>query len=55
MPEGKFLGAPATPAVESDRAGEAGRGFAAVSDLVSARTIRAEEEAGGARDQLAAT
>ncbi|WP_126173009.1 methyl-accepting chemotaxis protein [Altericroceibacterium xinjiangense] len=42
-------------AVEAGRAGEAGRGFAVVADLVSALAIRAEEEAGRARDQLTAT
>ena len=42
-------------AVEAGRAGEAGRGFAVVADLVSALAMRAEEEAGGARDQLTAT
>ncbi|MHA6721366.1 methyl-accepting chemotaxis protein, partial [Sphingomonas sp. RS6] len=36
-------------------AGEAGRGFAVVADLVSALAMRAEEEAGRARDQLTAT
>ncbi|MBL7372865.1 chemotaxis protein, partial [Escherichia coli] len=35
--------------------GEAGRGFAVVADLVSALAMRAEEEAGRARDQLTAT
>jgi len=39
-------------AVEAGRAGEAGRGFAVVADLVSALPMRAEEEAGRARDQL---
>ena len=34
---------------------EAGRGFAVVADLVSALAMRAEEEAGRARDQLTAT
>nr|WP_330218719.1 methyl-accepting chemotaxis protein [Sphingomonas sp. WG] len=42
-------------AVEAGRAGEAGRGFAVVADLVSALAMRAEEEAGCARDQLTAT
>ena len=42
-------------AVEAGRAGEAGRGFAVVADLVSALAMRAEEEAGRARDQLSAT
>jgi methyl-accepting chemotaxis protein len=42
-------------AVEAGRAGEAGRGFAVVADLVSALAIRAEQEAGRARDQLTAT
>ncbi len=42
-------------AVEAGRAGEAGRGFAVVADLVSALAMRAEEEAGLARDQLAVT
>ncbi len=42
-------------AVEAGRAGEAGRGFAVVADLVSALAMRAEEEAGLARDQLTAT
>src|SRR6201991_336499 len=42
-------------AVEAGRAGEAGRGFAVVADLVSALAMRAEEEAGRARDQLTAT
>jgi len=42
-------------AVEAGRAGEAGRGFAVVADLVSAMAMRAEEEAGRARDQLTAT
>ena len=42
-------------AVEAGRAGEAGRGFAVVADLVSALAMRAEEEAGHARDQLTAT
>jgi methyl-accepting chemotaxis protein len=41
-------------AVEAGRAGEAGRGFAVVADLVSALAMRAEEEAGRARDQLTA-
>ena len=36
------------------RAGEAGRGFAVVADLVSALAMRAEEEAGQAREQLTA-
>ncbi len=44
-----------TAAVEAGRAGEAGRGFAVVADLVSALAMRAEEEAGRARDQLTAT
>ncbi|WP_246543784.1 methyl-accepting chemotaxis protein [Novosphingobium profundi] len=42
-------------AVEAGRAGEAGRGFAVVADLVSALAMRAEEEAGRARDQLSST
>lgn len=42
-------------AVEAGRAGEAGRGFAVVADLVSALAMRAQEEAGRARDQLTAT
>ncbi|MGN6374740.1 MAG: HAMP domain-containing methyl-accepting chemotaxis protein [Sphingomonas sp.] len=42
-------------AVEASRAGEAGRGFAVVADLVSALAMRAEEEAGRAREQLTAT
>ncbi|NLS26653.1 hypothetical protein S2M10_16370 [Sphingomonas sp. S2M10] len=42
-------------AVEAGRAGEAGRGFAVVADLVSALAMRAEEEAGRARDQLTVT
>ncbi len=42
-------------AVEAGRAGEAGRGFAVVADLVSARAMRAEEEAKRARDQLTVT
>lgn len=42
-------------AVEAGRAGEAGRGFAVVADLVSALAMRAEEEAGHAREQLTAT
>ena len=42
-------------AVETGRAGEAGRGFAVVADLVSALAMRAEEEAGRARDQLTTT
>jgi methyl-accepting chemotaxis protein len=42
-------------AVEAGRAGEAGRGFAVVADLVSALAMRAEEEAGRARDQLTNT
>ncbi|QIG81673.1 methyl-accepting chemotaxis protein [Stakelama tenebrarum] len=42
-------------AVEAGRAGEAGRGFAVVADLVSALAMRAEEEAGRARDQLTET
>jgi methyl-accepting chemotaxis protein len=42
-------------AVEAGRAGEAGRGFAVVADLVSALAMRAEEEAGRARDQLTHT
>nr|WP_257215117.1 methyl-accepting chemotaxis protein [Sphingomonas sp. R-74633] len=42
-------------AVEAGRAGEAGRGFAVVADLVSALAMRAEEEAGRARDQLTQT
>jgi methyl-accepting chemotaxis protein len=42
-------------AAEAGRAGEAGRGFAVVADLVSALAMRAEEEAGRARDQLSAT
>ncbi len=42
-------------AVEAGRAGEAGRGFAVVADLVSALAMRAEEEAGHARQQLTAT
>jgi methyl-accepting chemotaxis protein len=42
-------------AVEAGRAGEAGRGFAVVADLVSARAMRAEEEAKRAREQLSTT
>jgi methyl-accepting chemotaxis protein len=42
-------------AVEAGRAGDAGRGFAVVADLVSALAMRAEEEAGRAREQLSAT
>ncbi len=42
-------------AVEAGRAGEAGRGFAVVADLVSALAMRAEEEAGRAREQLTTT
>lgn len=42
-------------AVEAGRAGEAGRGFAVVADLVSALAMRAEQEAGRARDQLTST
>ncbi|WP_241659618.1 methyl-accepting chemotaxis protein [Sphingomonas glacialis] len=42
-------------AVEAGRAGDAGRGFAVVADLVSALAMRAEEEAGHAREQLTAT
>jgi methyl-accepting chemotaxis protein len=42
-------------AVEAGRAGEAGRGFAVVADLVSALAMRAEEEAGRAREQLTMT
>lgn len=42
-------------AVEAGRAGDAGRGFAVVADLVSALAMRAEEEAGRARNQLSAT
>ncbi|WP_342251419.1 methyl-accepting chemotaxis protein, partial [Sphingomonas sp. OTU376] len=44
-----------TAAVDAGRAGEAGRGFAVVADLVSALAMRAEEEAGRARDQLTTT
>ena len=39
-------------AVEAGRAGEAGRGFAVVADLVSALAMRAEEEAGQAREDV---
>lgn len=42
-------------AVEAGRAGDAGRGFAVVADLVSALAMRAEEEAGRAREQLTVT
>ena len=42
-------------AIEAGRAGDAGRGFAVVADLVSALAMRAEEEAGRAREQLSAT
>ncbi len=42
-------------AVEAGRAGEAGRGFAVVADLVSALSMRAEEESKRARDQLTVT
>jgi methyl-accepting chemotaxis protein len=42
-------------AVEAGRAGDAGRGFAVVADLVSALAMRAEEEAGRAREQLTTT
>ncbi len=42
-------------AVEAGRAGEAGRGFAVVADLVAALAMRAEEEAGNAREQLTTT
>ncbi len=42
-------------AIEAGRAGDAGRGFAVVADLVSALAMRAEEEAGHAREQLSAT
>lgn len=42
-------------AIEASRAGEAGRGFSVVADLVNALAIRAEEEARSARQQLTAT
>ena len=42
-------------AVEAGRAGDAGRGFAVVADLVAALAMRAEDEAGHARQQLTTT
>jgi len=42
-------------AVEAGRAGEAGRGFMVVADLVAALALRAEDQAKQARDMLSET